>query len=111
MKDLKQRFLFIDRDGTLIEEPEDEQIDAFEKLKWDKDVFEAEYLTKKTKEEQTYENINETISNLIINSKYYPIFKKQILSDNTSYVVKRNDDLRKNVPNYMREELIKRKIK
>lgn len=85
--------------------------DAFEKLKWDKDVFEAEYLTKKTKEEQTYENINETISNLIINSKYYPIFKKQILSDNTSYVVKRNDDLRKNVPNYMREELIKRKIK
>lgn len=85
--------------------------DAFEKLKWDKDVFEAEYLTKKTKEEQTYENINETISNLIINSKYYPIFKKQILSDNTSYVVKRNDDLRKNVPNYMRKELIKRKIK
>ncbi len=85
--------------------------DAFEKLKWDKDVFEAEYLTKKTKEEQTYENINETISNLIINSKYYPIFKKQILSDNTSYVVKRNDDIRKNVPNYMREELIKRKIK
>lgn len=85
--------------------------DAFEKLKWDKDVFEAEYLTKKTKEEQTHENINETISNLIINSKYYPIFKKQILSDNTSYVVKRNDDLRKNVPNYMRKELIKRKIK
>lgn len=85
--------------------------DAFEKLKWDKDVFEAEYLTKKTKEEQTYENINETISNLIINSKYYPIFKKQILNDNTSYVVKRNDDLRKNVPNYMREELIKRKTK
>lgn len=85
--------------------------DAFEKLKWDKDVFEAEYLTKKTKEEQTYENINETICNLIINSKYYPIFKKQILNDNTSYVVKRNDDLRKNVPNYMREELIKRKTK
>ena len=85
--------------------------DAFEKLKWDKDVFDAEYLTKKTKEEQEYESVNETINNLILNSRYYPIFKKQILSDNTSYVVKRKDDLRKNVPNYMREELRKRKSK
>ncbi len=103
-----KRELYDDIEETIRKKKVD---DAFEKLKWDKDVFGAEYLTKKTKEEQTYENINETISNLIINSKYYPIFKKQILSDNTSYVVKRNDDLRKNVPNYMREELIKRKTK
>ncbi|QNL49944.1 bifunctional histidinol-phosphatase/imidazoleglycerol-phosphate dehydratase HisB [Olivibacter sp. SDN3] len=31
---IKKRLLFIDRDGTLILEPEDEQIDAFEKLKF-----------------------------------------------------------------------------
>ena len=79
--------------------------EAVELRDGDKDIYQGKSVLK------AVENINETISNLIINSKYYPIFKKQILNDNTSYVVKRNDDLRKNVPNYMREELIKRKTK
>lgn len=35
----KERVLFIDRDGTLIEEPEDEQIDSFSKLKFTDGVF------------------------------------------------------------------------
>jgi len=34
MPDLVKRVLFIDRDGTLILEPEDEQIDSFDKLKF-----------------------------------------------------------------------------
>lgn len=34
-----QRILFIDRDGTMIEEPHDEQVDSFDKLKFVKGVF------------------------------------------------------------------------
>lgn len=41
---MKKPVLFIDRDGTLIREPEDEQIDSFEKLEFYPKVF--QYLSK-----------------------------------------------------------------
>ena len=42
--------------------------DAFKKLKWDKDVFEAEYLTKKTKADNEYKSVVKTLSNLALNT-------------------------------------------
>ncbi|RSK38687.1 bifunctional histidinol-phosphatase/imidazoleglycerol-phosphate dehydratase HisB [Mangrovimonas spongiae] len=45
---MAQKVLFIDRDGTLIKEPKDEQIDAFEKLEFYPKVF--QYLSKITNE-------------------------------------------------------------
>src|SRR5271155_5813036 len=36
---MTQKFLFIDRDGTLIEEPEDEQIDSIDKFALIPDVI------------------------------------------------------------------------
>ena len=36
---MKKRILFIDRDGTLIREPEDEQIDSFAKLRFTEGMF------------------------------------------------------------------------
>ena len=34
MKENLKKALFIDRDGTILQEPEDEQIDSLEKMEW-----------------------------------------------------------------------------
>ncbi len=39
LNQMKQRILFIDRDGTLVEEPKDEQVDALEKIQFKPGVF------------------------------------------------------------------------
>ena len=39
MNDAPQKVLFVDRDGTLIEEPPDEQVDSLAKVRWLPDVF------------------------------------------------------------------------
>ena len=39
MSDAPQKVLFVDRDGTLIEEPPDEQVDSLDKIRFMPDVF------------------------------------------------------------------------
>ena len=39
MSDVALKVLFVDRDGTLIEEPPDEQVDSLAKVRWLPDVF------------------------------------------------------------------------
>lgn len=41
--------------------------DAFKKLKWDRDVFDAEYLVKKTSADKKHEEVVRTLSNLVLN--------------------------------------------
>lgn len=55
--------------GDIEEELRMEKIKyAFKKLKWDRDVFDAEYLTKETKEEKEQKEVTKTLSDLALDS-------------------------------------------
>jgi hypothetical protein len=78
--------------------------DAFKKLHWNKDVFEAEYLTKKTSEEKEYEDVLETMSNLRLNLTTL----KNTLIETKDYIIKNEDVHNKDVVECMKNELNKR---
>lgn len=73
--------------------------DTFNKLNWKHDVFGAEYLTKKTKEEQEYEEVVRSLGNLKL--------KKNVLKEtrlySREYVNKIRDLDRKNVVENLRK--------
>lgn len=73
--------------------------DAFEKLKWNKDVFDAEYLVKKKKEDIELENISSSISNLTLNN--YEVLK--LLGK--EWILVNQSISKKDVANRMREYL------
>lgn len=78
-------------------------MDAFIKMKWEHDVFDAEYLVKKSKEEKEYEEVIHTISNL----RYNPSVLKNTLINNRDYVLLAMDLKKKNVALAMRRHWIK----
>lgn len=77
--------------------------DSFAKLKWKHDVFDAEFLTKKTKEDQNYEEVVRTLSGLRLNSRVL----RDTGLDNREYVFLARDLERKDVVGNMRERFYK----
>lgn len=84
----------------LEEELRQEKIEhAFSALKWDHDVFDAEYLIKKSKEDREYKDVISTLSNL----RYSPDVLKNTMHGNREYVLLENDLKRKDVASAMRQ--------
>ena len=71
--------------------------EAFKKLKWNQDVFDAEYLVKKSKDDLEYESVLCSISSLVINN---PAMINLLGKD---WILLNENILRKNVANMMRE--------
>ena len=78
--------------------------DTFQKINWKHDVFDAEYLTKKTKEEQEYEEVVRTLSSLRLSAKTLKETRLMI----REYIFKKMDLERKDVPGNIRKYYLKR---
>lgn len=74
--------------------------DSFSKLNWQHDVFDAEYLTKKSKADQEYEEVVHTLSNLKLNKKVLT----ETSLDNREYVLKEIDLDKKDVVANMKKK-------
>ena len=73
--------------------------DTFRKLNWKHDVFDAEYLTKKTDEEKEYEAVTRSLSNLRLNKNTL----KTTGMNNRQYILKAIDLENKNVVENLRK--------
>lgn len=70
---------------------------AFKKLKWDRDVFDAEYLIKETKEEKEQKEVTKTLSDLALDSIMQNGLRGQ------EWILSQIDLENKNVVNRMRK--------
>lgn len=80
--------------------------EAFTKLKWASDIFEAEYLVKKTREEKEYEAVVSSLANLRYNEKAMVNPALNI----ADYILKQKDIESKDVAGYMREYWLKSSV-
>lgn len=94
------------KEGTDIEHQirQEKVEDAFKKLKWKRDVFDAEYLVKQTSEEKEHEEVIRTLSNLKLNLDV--LLNTKI--NHREYVIKERDLDEKDVVQAMRRYYIKR---
>lgn len=76
--------------------------DAFAKLKWNHDVFDAEYLTKKTQAEKEHEDVIRTLSRL----RYKIDTIRKTKMDSREFIEKEHDLDSKDTPHVMREYFI-----
>ncbi len=72
--------------------------DAFSKLKWKRDVFDAEYLTKKTEADREYGEVLHTLGNLRLRKKVLA----ETLLNNREYVLKEMDFEKRNIIYHMK---------
>ena len=74
--------------------------DAFLKLKWKRDVFDAEYLTKKTEADREYEEVLHALGNLKLRKKVLT----ETLLNSRDYVLKEMDFENRNIIFHMRKK-------